>query len=135
MLVKHPGRDEPLHVIMMSRDQVMPIHDWARVDAGIFHEFHYDWIFMLKEALNQGLLPPDYYALAEQVTGGLHPDVLTLERKHAGAPSSGDNGLSNVPAAGGGVAVAVNPPRVQFTASAESELYARKSNRIAIRHI
>ena len=26
----------------------MPIHDWTRVDAGIFHDFHHDWIFTLK---------------------------------------------------------------------------------------
>jgi hypothetical protein len=31
--------------------------------------------------------------------------------------------------------VAVSPPQVQFTASAEAEVYARKRNRIAIRHI
>jgi hypothetical protein len=110
----------------------MPIHDWTRVDAGIFHEFHYDWIFMLKAALNQGLLPPDYYALAEQVAGGLHPDVLTLERKPTASPTNGDNGAG---AGGSGIAVAVNPPKVRFTASAETEIYARKRNRIAIRHI
>ena len=22
----------------------MPVHDWTRVDAGIFHAFHHDWI-------------------------------------------------------------------------------------------
>ena len=22
----------------------MPIHDWTRVDAGIFHAFHHGWI-------------------------------------------------------------------------------------------
>ena len=62
----------------------MSIHDWTRVDAGIFHEFHGDWIFTVKNALNQGVLPPDYYALGEQVAGGLHPDVLTLERTSGG---------------------------------------------------
>lgn len=43
----------------------MPIHDWTRVAAGIFHDIHHDWIFTIKHALNQGVLPPDYYALAE----------------------------------------------------------------------
>ena len=56
----------------------MPIHDWTRVAAGICHDFHHDWIFTIKHALNQGVLPTDYYALAEQVAGGLHLDVLTL---------------------------------------------------------
>jgi hypothetical protein len=22
----------------------MPIHDWTRVDAGIFHDFHQSWV-------------------------------------------------------------------------------------------
>jgi hypothetical protein len=57
----------------------MPLHDWTRVDAGIFHDFHLEWIHSLKAVLNSGLLPPEYYALAEQVAGGLHSDVLTLE--------------------------------------------------------
>jgi len=43
------------------------MHDWTRVDAGIFHAFDLGWIPILKTALNVGLLPPDYYALAEQV--------------------------------------------------------------------
>ena len=44
----------------------MPIHDWQRVDAGVFHDFHIAWIASLSQALNQGILPADYYALAEQ---------------------------------------------------------------------
>src|ERR1051326_6776201 len=45
----------------------MPVHDWSRVEAGIFHEFHGDWIFTVKNALNQGVLPPEHYALGELV--------------------------------------------------------------------
>lgn len=44
----------------------MPIHDWRRVEAGIFHDFHHAWIEEMKRALNAGLLPDEYYALAEQ---------------------------------------------------------------------
>ena len=44
----------------------MPIHDWTRVDAGLFHAFHQSWIVKLCDALNRGLLPPDYFALPEQ---------------------------------------------------------------------
>jgi hypothetical protein len=46
-------------------EQAMPIHDWTRVDAGIFHGFHHDWITEIARALNRGLLPDDYHALAE----------------------------------------------------------------------
>ncbi len=113
----------------------MPIHDWTRVAAGIFHDFHHDWIFTIKNALNQGVLPPDYYALAEQVAGGLHPDVLTLGRDAAASMNGGGNGPSETPSTNGGIALAVAPPRVRFTASAEAEIQARKRNRIAIRHV
>jgi Protein of unknown function (DUF4058) len=111
----------------------MPIHDWTRVDAGIFHHFHHEWISAISRALNSGMLPPNYYALAEQIAGGLHPDVLTLETDRIGPPSSGKNGPST-PATSGGIAVTAAPPRVRFTAIAEPERYARKRSRIAIRH-
>lgn len=57
----------------------MPVHDWTRVEAGIFHDFHHAWIEDIKRALNSGILPDEYYALAEQFAGGFGPDVLTLE--------------------------------------------------------
>lgn len=56
----------------------MPIHVWTRVEAENFHDFHLEWISRIKEALNGGILPPDYYALAEQQAGRVTPDVLTL---------------------------------------------------------
>ena len=56
----------------------MPLHDWTRVEAGIFHAFHHLWIGELTRAL-QRTLPPGYYALPEQVLGAVGPDVLTLE--------------------------------------------------------
>lgn len=51
----------------------MPVHDWTRVDAGIFHDFHHAWIEEIKRVLNRGLLPRDYYALAEQIAGVFSP--------------------------------------------------------------
>ncbi len=44
----------------------MPIHDWRRVSAGRFHHVHCLWIAELSNALNGGLLPPTFYAMAEQ---------------------------------------------------------------------
>jgi hypothetical protein len=104
----------------------MPIHDWARVDAGIFHDFHLGWIAELRRALNGGLLPPDYYALAEQIAGGLGPDVITLQHPTNGAPPA--------PEPKGGVALATAPPQVQFRARAEADLYAAKAKALTIRH-
>src|SRR5437773_128802 len=56
----------------------MPVHDWSRVEPGIFHDFHHAWIEQIKRTLNSGLLPDEYYALAEQHAAGFGPDVLTL---------------------------------------------------------
>ena len=35
----------------------MPIHDWTRVTAGTWHDFHLVWIAELRNVLNGGLLP------------------------------------------------------------------------------
>ena len=78
----------------------MPVHDWTRVDAGIFHAFHHDWITEISRALNRGLLPSAYYALPEQIAGGLGPDVLTLRRP------SGNGTTAPVGCPDGGVAKA-----------------------------
>jgi hypothetical protein len=48
----------------------MPVHDWSRVDASIFHDFDLGWIAHLKKALNCGGLPPNFHGLSEQVFGG-----------------------------------------------------------------
>jgi hypothetical protein len=61
----------------------MPIHDWPRVDAGIFHDFHHAWIEQIKRLLNSGVLPPDHYAMAEKHTAHFGPDVLTLQSRSA----------------------------------------------------
>lgn len=104
----------------------MPIHDWTRVDAGIFHDFHHRWIVEIARALNRGLLPSDHYALTEQIADGLQPDFLILESPANGAP------LPHSP--GGGIALAVSPPQVWFHARTEIDQYAAKAKAIAIRH-
>jgi hypothetical protein len=68
----------------------MPMHDWTRVDAGIYDDFHHEWISETKRTLNRGLLPPDYYALAEQVAAGFGPDVLTLPDQTIAPASNGE---------------------------------------------
>lgn len=114
----------------------MPIHDWTRVDAGIFHDFHQEWIPRIKGALNSGLLPPDYYAMIEQVAGGPIPDVLTLESVRVEAEGIGEANRDTVDGRGdGGVALATAPPKVRFTAEAEIERYARKRSRLSVRHV
>lgn len=103
----------------------MPIHDWTRVDAGLFHDFHQDWTIELRRSLNAGRLPPGFVALADQQAGGPIPDVLTLNR---GPKSRGGSEPT------GGVAVATAPPKARFILESEGDVYARRANRIVIRH-
>jgi hypothetical protein len=103
----------------------MPIHDWTRVDAGLFHAFHHNWISTLSRALNAGVLPSDYYALPEQPIRGPIPDVLTLELSPR---RDQPNGISR------GLAVAAMPPRTRLVSHAEKRIYVRKAGRIAVRH-
>jgi hypothetical protein len=103
----------------------MPIHDWTRVDAGLFHHFHQQWIVALSNALNAGRLPPDYFALVEQRIQGPVPDVLTLEL-FPGAEGA-THGI-------GGLAVATSPPQTRLIRRSEAETYASKADRITVRH-
>ncbi len=105
----------------------MPMHDWTRVDAGIFHAFHHDWITEIARSLNRGLLPVEYYALAEQQAAGFGPDILTLQ-----SPSY-DNG--DAPS-GVTTTLTQTAPKTRFTAEIpDSEFYRRKKSSIAIRHV
>ncbi|WP_435018099.1 hypothetical protein TA3x_000044 [Tundrisphaera sp. TA3] len=104
----------------------MPVHDWTRVDAELFHSFHQRWIAALCDALNDGGLPPDYFALAEQAIRGPIPDVLALG---LGGREGGPG-----PAEGPAVAVAEVPPRARVVRVAELGLYAQKANRVTVRH-
>jgi hypothetical protein len=101
----------------------MPIHDWTRVRANRFHHFHQTWTANLAAALNSGRLPPGFFALAEQITGGPEADVVALEL----TPPTGT-------ASSPGLSVAVAPPAASFVMRSEAANYARKADRISIRH-
>jgi hypothetical protein len=106
----------------------MPIHDWTRVAAGIFHHFHHEWITEIARALNGGLLPDDYYAMEEQQAAGFGPYVLTLQTREPDPEP---------PTAGGGPAATatLTRPTARFTAHADAEFYRRKKSSIVIRHV
>jgi hypothetical protein len=110
----------------------MPIHDWTRVSAGTWHAFHLSWISEIQLALNRGLLPPDYYAQAEQIAGPYGPDVLTLQSDDT--PPAPANGSPGAPGTSAGVAVSVLPPRVRLTAEAEMNDYVLKRRTLVVRH-
>ena len=59
----------------------MPIHDWMKVPDSIFDAFHHRWISALTDVLIAGQLPPDYYALPEQIAMEFGLDVLALQNQ------------------------------------------------------
>lgn len=103
----------------------MPVHDWTRVDAGLFHAFHQSWSVYLCDALNGGVLPSEYFALVEQRIRGPIPDVLTLKLKPEDEET--DSGV-------GGTAVAAAPPRTRLIRRSDASAYAARANRITVRH-
>lgn len=107
----------------------MPVHDWSKVQAGIFHDFHHAWIEELKRSLNGGLLPEPYYALAEQHAAGFGPDVLTLEAAEPAEPVPS----IREPSRGEGNLL-LCPPMVRLTAESELDFYRRRQSRLAVRH-
>jgi hypothetical protein len=106
----------------------MPVHDWTRVEAGIFHDFHTVWTVFLRNVLNDGLLPEGYYAMAEQHAGRAIADVLTLH----GEPVPDERG--SLPAESGGIAVAEAPPKVQRRQTVTPTMLSLRRS-IAIRHV
>jgi hypothetical protein len=90
----------------------MPVHDWTRVDAGIFHDFHHAWIEEIKRALNGGLLPIHYYALVERHAADVGPDVVT------GPPG-----------------VLPPPPWIPLTAGTDLSFYPHEQNSVVVRHV
>jgi hypothetical protein len=106
----------------------MPIHDWRRVHAGTYHDFHTSWISELKKQLNKGLLPEGFYALSEQTAGNTGPDVLALQVEATGQDA--------FEVREGGTAVAVAPPKVSYRVSlSEEEIYTRRRRTLTIRHV
>ena len=103
----------------------MPVHDWTRVDAGVFHDFHNSWITELRKSLNGGILPKGYYAMTEQHAGSYITDVLTLHAPARKPPA-------RVPS--GGVAVADAPPNVRHSLSLSNGARSRRKT-LTIRHV
>ena len=98
----------------------MPIHDWTRLEAGDFHHFHQRWISAIADALNGGGLPPEFMAMAEQVTGRPIPDVVTLQTRQ---PKGGSAGVAFAPA-----------PSARVIQKFERINYAKRKDRVVIRH-
>ncbi len=105
----------------------MPVHDWSKVEAGVFHDFHHELITAVKHALNGGVLPPGYYAMADQVAGPGHPDVIGLERV------TPDRGGSETTGVTGGAATAA--PAVTTVVAEYADRRPARRKRVTVRHI
>jgi hypothetical protein len=102
----------------------MPIRDWTRIPAGLFHHFHLQWAVSICKALNAGRLPQGFYALIEQHAAGVTPHVVTLERGPRARRSNDPQG---------GIAVGEAPPKTRFVSQAsDEEVYAARADRIAV---
>ncbi|MCE9530971.1 MAG: DUF4058 family protein [Planctomycetes bacterium] len=102
----------------------MPIHDWTRVYAGLFHDFHQTWSIYIKNALNAGLLPTGVSALVESKIGPMESDVLAVDAFDE-PPRKDDNR--------GGLLTAV-PPVTKIVRKSSRESYSERANRIVIKH-
>ena len=101
----------------------MPIHDWTKVPAGLFHDFHQSWSIRLKDALNAGRLPKGVAALVEQRSGPFEADVLAVERRTRPIPS----------ALNGGVAVRQQPV-ARIVRRTDRSAYSDRANRVVVKH-
>ena len=99
----------------------MPIHEWTRVRSNRFHDFHQSWTIAISHALNAGGLPTGYFTMLEQKA---HAEPALASLDLTAPPGS----------APGGVAIEAQPPKVRIVARTESASYARKANRITVRH-
>lgn len=102
----------------------MPMHDWSRVQPGIYHNFHYRWIAAIMDRLNAGLLPKGMIAMAEQIIGGSEPDVVTLQQNDVFFSGGSAATMSEAP----------SQPKTQFVIPVDVERYAAKAHRVVVRH-
>jgi hypothetical protein len=115
----------------------MPVHDWTRVTAGEFHDFHGTWIFALRRRLNKTLLPEGFYAMSDQHAAENAPDVLTLQRdqRQGGVDNEAPEPLGWRHNSAGGVAVADVPPQLGRAIDLASSQQGYAQRRLTVRHV
>jgi hypothetical protein len=100
----------------------MPMHDWTKVDAGVYHVLHFYWIGAIDRVLRQRL-PEGFYSMPEQHAGPFGPDVLTLTTQ----PLAGRDTV-------GGTAT-LPRPRTKVVQESAGDFYLSKQRIVAIRHV
>jgi hypothetical protein len=102
----------------------MPVHDWTRVPAGLFHDFHQVWSIMIRNTLNRRLLPEGFTALVEQRSGPREGDILAIESEPIARRDRHPSG---------GTAT-MDRPTAKIIRQTDRQYYAKKANRIVVRH-
>jgi hypothetical protein len=100
------------------------MHDWSRVQSGIYHNFHVLWLSSITNRLNAGLLPNGMIAMAEQIIGGPEPDVVTLQENDIALSDGNTATMTEAPPR----------PKTEFVIPVEVERYAAKANHVVVRH-
>jgi hypothetical protein len=103
----------------------MPIHDWTRVPAGLFHHFHQDWSIEIARGLNRGILPKGISALVEQRAGPRESDVLAIEKQ---------SNLHHAQTGSGGSVATLHRPVTRIVRRTSNEICWSRENRIVVRH-
>ncbi len=102
----------------------MPLHDWSRIPAGLFHDFHQTWAIEIKRALNAGILLSGLSALVEKRIGPRESDVLAIESLTRPPSEIGnDSGVATL-----------EPPVTRFAGRTSKQIYATRANRIVVKH-
>jgi hypothetical protein len=102
----------------------MTLHDWSRIPAGLFHDFHQTWAIQIKLALNAGILPRGLSALVEQRSGPWESNVPAIESLACSRSQIADES---------GVAT-LEPPATRFVGRTSRQIYATRANRIVVKH-
>jgi hypothetical protein len=104
-------------------DNAMPLHDWSRVPAALFHHFHQDRSIEIARALNRGRLPKGLSALVALRARPKESEVLAIEVRPNGRPSEeADGGIVTMP-----------PPVTRIVRRTTNDCYANRANRIVVK--
>ncbi len=101
----------------------MPLHDWTRVSAGIFHSFEMSWVTALRKFLNCGGLPTNFYALIQDSSIDSNSEIIEPVLD-----------TSSTPQEDGGTALLVAEPQTRISSYSRVENYTDLQKSIAIRH-
>jgi hypothetical protein len=105
----------------------MGIHEWDRVPASVFHDFHLAWVAELHKVLNSRVLPACNYAMIE-LTGDATLGEQSFWYGSATFPNAAVQGSH-------AYSIDASPPRVSVRDTAtEAMLLAARRKRIVIRH-